>query len=70
VQVSKTVKDYWGIPVARISGFKMDEDIKNARFISAKAEEWLKAAGAAGMAKHTRDRRKRQSAPVRDLQYG
>ena len=46
VQVSKEVKDYWGIPVARISGFKIEEDIKTARFISTKAEEWLTAAGA------------------------
>ncbi|MFO7923518.1 MAG: GMC family oxidoreductase [Bacteroidales bacterium] len=46
VQVSDTVKDYWGIPVAKISGFRLDEDIKTARFIASKAEEWLRAAGA------------------------
>lgn len=49
VQVSREVKDYWGIPVARISGFRIEEDLKTARFIAAKAEEWLKAAGAVGI---------------------
>ena len=46
VQVSHDVRDHWGIPVAKISGFKLDEDIKTARFIAKKAEEWLKASGA------------------------
>ena len=46
VQVSREIKDYWGIPVAEISGWKLDEDIKTARFIAGKAEEWLRAAGA------------------------
>jgi len=46
VEVSSEVKDYWGIPVAKISGYKLDEDIRTARFIASKAEEWLRAAGA------------------------
>jgi choline dehydrogenase-like flavoprotein len=46
VRVSRDVKDYWGIPVARISGFKLDEDIRTARFIAEKAEQWLRTAGA------------------------
>lgn len=46
VQVSRKVRDHWGIPVAKISGFKLDEDIKTAEFIADKAEQWLLAAGA------------------------
>lgn len=46
VQVSQEVRDHWGVPVAKISGFRLDEDIKTAKFINQKAEEWLKAAGA------------------------
>lgn len=46
VEVSETVRDYWEMPVARISGFKLDEDIKTARFIADKAQKWLEAAGA------------------------
>ncbi len=46
VQVSNEVRDYWGVPVPKISGFKLEEDIKTARFIADKAEKWLKAAGA------------------------
>jgi len=47
VEVSQDVRDHWGMPVARISGFKLDEDIKTAHFIADKAVEWLEAAGAA-----------------------
>ena len=46
VQVSNEVRDYWGVPVPKISGFKLEEDIKTARFIADKAEQWMKAAGA------------------------
>ena len=46
VEVSDRVVDHWGMPVARISGFKHDEDIRTAEFIADKAEAWLKAAGA------------------------
>jgi len=46
VEVSPEVRDHWGIPVAKISGFKLDEDIKTAEFIADKAEKWLQAAGA------------------------
>lgn len=46
VEVSSEVRDHWGIPVAKISGFRLDEDIKTAKFIADKAEKWLKAAGA------------------------
>ena len=46
VEVDPVVKDFWGIPVARISGLRHDNDIKVAHFLAEKAEEWLKEAGA------------------------
>jgi choline dehydrogenase-like flavoprotein len=46
VQVDSVVKDYWGIPVARLSGGRHPNDIKVSKFLSSKAEEWLKEAGA------------------------
>lgn len=46
VEVAPDVLDHWGMPVAKISGFKLDEDIKTAEFIADKAEKWLQAAGA------------------------
>src|SRR5664280_2540757 len=46
VEVDPVVKDFWGIPVARISGFRHDNDIKVAHFLADKAEKWLKEAGA------------------------
>ncbi|HLV88732.1 MAG TPA: GMC family oxidoreductase [Candidatus Sulfotelmatobacter sp.] len=46
VQVDPTVKDYWGIPVARLSGHRHSNDRIAAQFLSSKAEAWLKEAGA------------------------
>lgn len=46
VQVDPKVKDYWGIPVVRLSGYRHPNDIITAKFISTKAEAWLKEAGA------------------------
>jgi len=46
VQVDSAVKDYWGIPVCRLSGARHSNDIHVAEFLSSKAEAWLKAAGA------------------------
>jgi choline dehydrogenase-like flavoprotein len=46
VEVDPSVKDYWGIPVARISGQRHAHDIEICRFISGKAEAWLREAGA------------------------
>jgi choline dehydrogenase-like flavoprotein len=46
VQVDPEVKDYWGIPVARFSGYKHAHTLEIGRFIAGKAEEWLKEAGA------------------------
>jgi hypothetical protein len=47
VSVDPTVKDYWGIPVARLSGTSHENDTKGCTFIAEKAALWLKEAGAA-----------------------
>jgi choline dehydrogenase-like flavoprotein len=46
VQVDPKVKDHWGIPVARLSGGRHPHTIEVARYMSQKAEAWLKEAGA------------------------
>ncbi len=46
VQADPKVKDYWGIPVARLSGGKHPHSIEIGRYMAGKAEEWLKASGA------------------------
>ncbi len=47
VEVDPVVTDHWGRPVARISGLRHPHDIEIGRFLAARAEEWLKEAGAA-----------------------
>jgi choline dehydrogenase-like flavoprotein len=46
VQLDPKVKDYWGIPVARISVHKHPHVIDVAKFVAGKCEIWLKEAGA------------------------
>ena len=46
VQVDPTMRDFWGIPVARLSGHRHPSDIVTAKYIADKAERWLKEAGA------------------------
>lgn len=46
IEVDPSVRDYWGIPVARLSGKRHPHDFEVGRFIAAAAERWLKAAGA------------------------
>jgi choline dehydrogenase-like flavoprotein len=46
VEVDPNVPDYWGIPVARLSGDKHPHTIEIGAFAAAKAEEWLQEAGA------------------------
>ncbi len=46
VQVDPVVKDYWGIPVVRLSGHRHPKDREGCIFLSAKAEMILKEAGA------------------------
>ena len=46
VQADPKIKDYWGIPVARLSGGKHPHSIDVGRYMTTKAEAWLKEAGA------------------------
>jgi choline dehydrogenase-like flavoprotein len=46
VQVDPKVRDRWGIPVARLSGQNHPHTVEIGVVMAAKAEEWLKAAGA------------------------
>jgi choline dehydrogenase-like flavoprotein len=46
VEVDPAVKDYWGIPVVRLSGRRHPHDLETCRFLSSKAEQWVKEAGA------------------------
>jgi choline dehydrogenase-like flavoprotein len=46
VQVDPKVKDYWGIPVVRLSGGRHPNDLVVAKYLASKAELWLKEAGA------------------------
>jgi choline dehydrogenase-like flavoprotein len=46
VQIDPSVRDHWGIPVLRISGDKHPHTLEVCRYISSKAEAWLKEAGA------------------------
>ena len=46
LEVDPLVKDYWGIPVARLSGHRHPLDVVTAKYIAEKAEAWLKEAGA------------------------
>ena len=47
VELDPKVKDKWGIPVARLSGSRHQHTVEIGEAMSFKAEEWLKAAGAA-----------------------
>jgi choline dehydrogenase-like flavoprotein len=46
VQLDPKVRDYWGIPVARLSGDKHPHTIEIGDFMADRAEDWLRAAGA------------------------
>lgn len=46
VDVDPDVKDFWGIPVVRLSGTRHEKDVEGCRLMSEKAELWLKEAGA------------------------
>jgi len=46
VEIDPQVKDYWGVPVARLSGQKHPHTIEVARYIADKSAVWLKEAGA------------------------
>ena len=46
VQLDPKVRDHWGIPVVRVSGYRHPNDVESGRFLSAKAQQWLQEAGA------------------------
>jgi choline dehydrogenase-like flavoprotein len=46
VTVDPAVRDFWGIPVARLSPSQVETDVQGCTFIADKAELWLKEAGA------------------------
>jgi choline dehydrogenase-like flavoprotein len=46
VTIDPVVKDFWGIPVARLVSSQIETDTQGCNFIAGKAEEWLKEAGA------------------------
>lgn len=46
VEVDNSRKDYWGIPIARLTGRRHPHDIETGRFIAERAAQWLKEAGA------------------------
>ena len=46
VSVDPVVKDFWGIPVVRLSGSGHLKDGEGTAFMAAKAEMWLREAGA------------------------
>jgi len=52
VRIDPTVKDHWGIPVVRLSGHRHDHDIEVAEFLSSRAEDWVKEAGAVKTWRH------------------
>jgi choline dehydrogenase-like flavoprotein len=46
VQTDPTVRDCWGVPVARLSGTTHPETLRTATFVAERATEWLQASGA------------------------
>ena len=46
VRLDPAVRDRLGLPVARLSGVAHQETVRVARFMLAKARQWLEAAGA------------------------
>ena len=46
VQVDPRVKDFWGIPVVRLSGSNHPHTVEVGKMLSVKADAWLKEAGA------------------------
>jgi choline dehydrogenase-like flavoprotein len=46
VTVDRSVRDRWGIPVARLSGTTHPETLRTADLMRQRAEQWLRAAGA------------------------
>ncbi|HEX8235811.1 MAG TPA: GMC family oxidoreductase [Abditibacteriaceae bacterium] len=54
VQVDDTVRDRWGIPVARLSGATHSATVDTAEFMRERAEQWLRACGCTKVWSHRR----------------
>jgi len=46
VTIDPELRDFWGIPVARLSPSKIETDVQGCSYIADKAEQWLREAGA------------------------
>lgn len=46
VQLDPKVRDYWGLPVARLSGRNHPKNVETGTAMAVKAEKWVKEAGA------------------------
>jgi choline dehydrogenase-like flavoprotein len=46
VQLDPVVKDFWGMPVAQLSGYRHSHTVEISNAMATKAEAWLKEAGA------------------------
>lgn len=46
VELDPAVTDHWGVPVARISGYRHPHDLEVAELLSTQAERWVREAGA------------------------
>ncbi|MFB3825571.1 MAG: GMC family oxidoreductase [Bryobacteraceae bacterium] len=46
VEIDPVVKDYWGVPVARLSGQKHEHNVEVAKAMVVKCDMWLREAGA------------------------
>ncbi len=46
VQLDPVVKDFWGMPVAQLSGYRHAHTVEISNVMATKAEAWLKEAGA------------------------
>jgi choline dehydrogenase-like flavoprotein len=53
VQVDEKQRDFWGVPVARLSGTTHPETVRVADFMRRRAEEWLRASGCHTVWSHT-----------------
>ncbi len=46
VQLAPELRDSWGIPTVRLSGHRHPHDLEVGKYLAAKAEQWLREAGA------------------------
>ena len=70
VEVDDSVRDYWGTPVAKISGRRHPRDREAGRFLAERAAEILKEAGGRDQPEPPRRRRLRRPASSRHVPHG